>query len=1496
MTTLAEIIARRGTGTTEDEEEQEEISPGFNFNLDFMRQIQLANAAHFPSIAAESGIPVLPELVPETQPPMPAYDLSAMVEDATQLERPEDSLLSIYGVPGPGDIGGGIAATALPALERAGRTIDVGAGVLRDVGDVVLQRIRSERDPSEFIMGPEEIRTIQPISMGEKISSDIQEIGSRAWDRIITMGQGENVRFESWISVLNRFIYGTSDIVEAGIEQGPLERGGIMAGGIALDVFLDPLWLIGRFASLGSKATKIAQINMAFDEIGLLRPSYRNMARLEWAQMETGQKLIEPGSPLWRIGEQVESQIGTLAMGSISEQLRSGQRGLISTLQLRRYDTLPIETMWSRASRKVSRFFGAPDDRFVFTTEYLPRGGRVLAPAMEALEKKGVSDFWTFLDMLAPSNMTRMLARQMDVPTARRTFGQVRQTVMEAQRAAGQKIRGEMYSATVMAKDIEKELDSIVMSRMEYLEETFGRMTWRERATTKKDLRRNLERMLNDYTEATAVRGDELESFLKQRGVEELPFDETNISEALGRQELGITEPARAAGTQLYETGKYQPGAAIPVKREVPMDPDWFYHVTEEGVRMQPTVSPGKIKVVPGAPDNLPMYDLRARQFDPLDLPLNAEFEHPEVRAMMEELRSWQKGYINAEAAAGLRVSELHPGGDPIDYIKKFSTTEGKLNQEIFDDLVSSYIWHRVSPATWEWMRSQKVPWIRLAAHTSTGWSTTKRFLDTWSQVLTTRKERRTLEAFNDYMRTTYEIENFFEPNPALREPARWLEGQRRIASVGYYSRMADHLAQFPEYQAFSVGKATGQISELGPVPDGWMRLSEMMSKRAWDAIAWDSAAAKKISSIMLPTQARDMVMRQAELLQRPDYLRPYMRFLQLSTNWWKTNTLGIWPGYHLGNFVSNLQLLWLGGMHDPLMFPLARKISSGKNGMVRSIATGVEYTYEDLRRMIKAAGVDVGFVRGNIEQAASSIHTGRMPRQLLEGYYTSNTPQDIIGGTLTMVTGIDPRGLDATNFAKKLLPGGEEWLLNRIGFMVGGAIEGDARISMFLNSILNDGMTPMQASVRVNQVLFDYTKRSGVKQIASTLIPFYEFTLQNTIFQAINFTQYPARTALQYRLLLQTIPAIQGKVDYEEIPEWIRGRALVKYSSDIGIDITRFMPAFETPAVLANPMGEGFGGANPFIELGFSLALNLDFFTKRQIEDYPGEKTYYDLAGYRVELPETAHHIFKNLFRAFSELERGDLLRTFTGIKLIELSESRSLQFDQWDIAREIQEYERGIDPSKIKSDEERERVRLELITLSAMNIAQLTKRYELGVDMNGQPLLPYSRAPNITDQFDVLNQAGTRILDIISYTRDCTTIPEDAKSMMIESWWGAWAENVQKRLQHLTGLAYTEPDNAGAGRSADPRQRERIEFYYNRALSVLDSSATVDNLGPFTYIALRNEYLKILTMMAENMIVPQTMRNRRGRWVRERYENFTGRHPEMEALINNNIIGQGE
>ena len=93
----------------------------------------------------------------------------------------------------------------------------------------------------------------------------------------------------------------------------------------------------------------------------------------------------------------------------------------------------------------------------------------------------------------------------------------------------------------------------------------------------------------------------------------------------------------------------------------------------------------------------------------------------------------------------------------------------------------------------------------------------------------------------------------------------------------------------------------------------------------------------------MLPAQARDMVMRQAELLQRPDYLRPYMRFLQLSTNWWKTNTLGIWPGYHLGNFVSNLQLLWLGGMHDPLMFPLARKISSGKQGVVRSIQTGVE-------------------------------------------------------------------------------------------------------------------------------------------------------------------------------------------------------------------------------------------------------------------------------------------------------------------------------------------------------------------------------------------------------------------------------------------------------------------------------------------------------------------------------------------------------------------------
>jgi hypothetical protein len=1543
----------------------EPLTPEEQQYRDFFANVQLSNALQLPRIARESGIPVLADLPSPLEREIMEFSLNAPPPslDFDLQNRFTPRFTSMTSIPQEQQNLIAAGAQALPrgysdrfdtgfdfnfepvmsALEYVGRTVDVPAGVVRDGVDIVLQRLRAVQNRDLTGWTDESIGAGE--TLGEALFShageDFTEFATRAWDRISTLGHGEDVRFESYIDVLNRYICGidTEAMLEEGqtiqdlFNQGPLERGGMLALGIAADIYLDPLWLVGRIGSLGTRGEQLLKINDAFDEVGLLAPESRTMSRLAQAQLETGKELIAPGSPLWKFGEMMEQGTvtyrtiptitgpvevptgsGALDLGSLAQQWGSGSRGLLARLQLRRYDTVPVETMWSRATRRLT------GDRFVLTTEFVPMGGRALAPALEKLERFGVTDVWTFLDMITPywrnnkfvfsSDLTRQLANEgYDVSTrygiesghglyqirqaagrfsvtgARVEAGNIQNLIRRSREFGGEALFGAMHDAAIWGEGIEKALDDIVEARITYLEETSGQVfKGRMRNKVKKDIRNSLERQLNDYAEAVSVRGDELENFLRERNAN-MPFDAQDIAIALQQERSGFGQlqlpGTTTPGAEAYKAGRYQEGAAYPVRYDdVPTGThtnDMFYNVTEDGIRMEPISIPDTKRVVrQWSDDELAAFDLAAREFDPLDLPMASEFDNPAVRDMVREMRQWQHGYVDEAVAAGLRMAELR-GTDPIAFIKKWATKEvdGEtfFDQEVFDEIAGAYLWHRVSPETWEWMRNQKQPWVRKAAHTATGWSTTKRFYDTWSQTLSKRKDRRMLTAFNDFMREKYGVENFFETNPAHREPARWLEGQRRITAVNYYSRMADHIAQYPNY-----------ILPAGVKPQkGWMRLSEMMSKRAWDAIAWDSAAAKKISSVVLPEAAYDMVMRQAELLQRPDYLKPYMRFLQQTTNWWKTNTLGIWPGYHTGNFISNLQLLWLGGMHDPLMFPLAAKIAAGHQGVVKSIATGVEWSYDDIRRLIKMSGVDVGFVRGNIEQAVTGIHSGRVPRQLMEGYDQGNG----YASALAFATGIDARDLDHMNFARKLLPGGEEWIGNRIGFMVGGSIEGNARTAMFLHLILNEGWSPARASKRVKQVLFDYTKREGWKQVLSTLVPFYEFTAQNTIFQALNVTQNPGRHSVSFRLLQQTLPAITGDIEDQQLPEWLRGRAMLKLNSDLAIDITRFLPAYEAPAVLANLMGEGFSGLNPFIETGVGLAVNLNLFTRKPIKDYAGEKSVFTLWGQQIELPNTWHFTFRSLSRMFAESERGDWMRTLTGIKLQDLSEARTMQFDVWDINREISDRLGAIDPSSRKTEEHREQVRMELIELYMTRIALQTKQYDQGEDMDGNPRIPFSRAAGITDQYDLLTASGRDIESIMELIEGSTSLTDSTRREMAEYVWAAWAENTQARVNHLGMLAQTELDNGGAGRDAPEQQRERMIYYYERALDVIDDAAGTRGIGPYTYIALKNEFQQILDVMAGNMLVPRSQRSQRASWVRGRLESFAERHPELEELV---------
>lgn len=253
--------------------------------------------------------------------------------------------------------------------------------------------------------------------------------------------------------------------------------------------------------------------------------------------------------------------------------------------------------------------------------------------------------------------------------------------------------------------------------------------------------------------------------------------------------------------------------------------------------------------------------------------------------------------------------------------------------------------------------------------------------------------------------------------------------------------------------------------------------------------------------------------------------------------NVWAAYATVMNPAFHARNAVGNAFNMFLAGVNDPRVFRDAFQVQS-REAQVARLMTDEAISFDEALGRLNFSAADETVLRDirNFDLASSNRVT-----DLLNEY-------------------------DPLNAAS-----GERFVSAapvRAGREVGNAIEGNARIALYLDGI-NKGMSPTQASARVREFLFDYADLTEFEAERLRMISrFYTFTRKNTALQARIIGTQPGRVINAERLAEQfqdNTMAMFGYTRDEEgemsPPEWMPFGAI--YEKD---GVTGFGANIDTP------------------------------------------------------------------------------------------------------------------------------------------------------------------------------------------------------------------------------------------------------------------------------------------------------------------------------------------
>jgi len=360
------------------------------------------------------------------------------------------------------------------------------------------------------------------------------------------------------------------------------------------------------------------------------------------------------------------------------------------------------------------------------------------------------------------------------------------------------------------------------------------------------------------------------------------------------------------------------------------------------------------------------------------------------------------------------------------------------------------------------------------------------------------------------------------------------------------------------------------------------------------------------------------------------------------ATAWWKMSMTAARPGFHVRNALSNLWQMMSAGMRDP--------------------------------RQLYTAGL-------LMKDPAMVKNIGRFTGQ--EAYMLADRYGVLRSGGITS----DINDLVKREIAPSKNPLSTTGPIARWGTKIGGTIEDNARLALFLDGLEN-GMDAASSAMRVKKYLFDYkdltkTERTFFRRV----IPFYSWSRKSIPLGLETLVTKPGIGAAIGKIGNEARANIDNPLENEYVSKFVReGLGIpVRKNTDGSTDFFLLNGWIPTVDVLKMNPQDMFAMLHPAIKTPIEQAINLNVFTGKPIERFGGELT--KLGG--VTMPARAAHVLRNIMyvtevdRIISSPEKpmGELLLGLgTGIRSYKQDKVIQMRSDVFNLGDQINQLKSAV------------------------------------------------------------------------------------------------------------------------------------------------------------------------------------------------------------------------
>jgi hypothetical protein len=376
-----------------------------------------------------------------------------------------------------------------------------------------------------------------------------------------------------------------------------------------------------------------------------------------------------------------------------------------------------------------------------------------------------------------------------------------------------------------------------------------------------------------------------------------------------------------------------------------------------------------------------------------------------------------------------------------------------------------------------------------------------------------------------------------------------------------------------------------------------------------------------EIPDVSFPPEVAKLLNRSYRALSNTEEVNKVLKLYDGAQNWWKMWSLGIRPAYHTKNVIGNVWNSYLGGLTNPVRYgeagvfqtKLAKNDFSGK-----IVGKPVQELYDEMaNRGVFGEGQYGGDIVRNLEK-------------------------EIQGGSRNPLT------LSTEN------------PVLQAGFKVGQTLEDNARIALFLDRVAK-GQSYDQAGKAVQKYLFDYGDVSPFeKDVLKRAMPFYTWSRKNIPLQLEAIALHPDKIN-KINLAKENVQAAYGvqTPDPSEVPSYVvdgmpiyTGRSedpavvsVFQLQNTLPFaDLAPFFKFLNTttePAAiergrLSPEISSALASVSPLIKAPIELLSNYDFFRRKTIQDFEGQKA--DMFG--IELPVHIAKLISNIV-VLNEIDR---------------------------------------------------------------------------------------------------------------------------------------------------------------------------------------------------------------------------------------------------------------